>query len=98
MVSRQIDLDEESGPILSKLAAEYQGDLGKALAELLRAYEGMESFVEDCADAQRDSLFTQKERAEQGFREMAFQKYLRNFSGKCYCARLSRSSSFPAFL
>jgi hypothetical protein len=72
MVRRQIDLDEESDRILSRLAADYQGDLGKTVADLLRAHESVESFVEDCEETQRDSLLAQKERAERGFREGRF--------------------------
>ena len=75
MVSRQIDLDEESDRILSKLAADYQGDLGKALADLLRAHESVEAFVEDCEETQRDSLLAQKERAERSFREGRFTRW-----------------------
>jgi hypothetical protein len=66
MVSRQIDLDEESDRILSKLAADYQGDLGKALAE---------AFVEDCEETERDSLLAQKERAERSFLEGRFTRW-----------------------
>ena len=72
MVSRQIELDEETDRILSKLAADYQGDLGKALAELLRAHDTIEAFVEGCEEAHRDSLVAQKERTERGFREGRF--------------------------
>jgi hypothetical protein len=72
MVRRQIDLDEESDRILSGLAEDYQGDLGKALADLLRAHQGVEAFVDGCEEAHWDSLFAQKERAERGFREGRF--------------------------
>jgi hypothetical protein len=69
MVCRQIDLDEESDRILSGLALDYQGDLGKALGDLLRAHEGIESFVAACEEDHRDTLLVQRERAERGFRE-----------------------------
>ena len=72
MVSRQIELDEESDRILSELAEDYQGNFGKALADLLRAHESVETFVDECEEAQGDSLLAQKERAERGFREGRF--------------------------
>lgn len=53
-------------------ANDYQGDLGKALADLLHAHESVEASVEACEDAHRDSLLAQKERAERGFREGRF--------------------------
>jgi hypothetical protein len=37
MIRREIDIDEESDQILAALAAEHQGDIGKALAELLHS-------------------------------------------------------------
>jgi hypothetical protein len=46
--------------------------LGKALADLLRAYQGVEAFVDGCEEAHRDSLIGQKERAERAFREGRF--------------------------
>ena len=69
MIRRQIDLDDESDRILSGLAEEYQGDVGQALADLLQAHKSVEAFVEECEEAQRDSLLAQKERSELGFRE-----------------------------
>ena len=72
MVRRQIDLDEESDRILSGLAEEYQGDLGRALADLLRTHKSVEAFVEGCEEAHRDLLLAQKQRAERGFREGRF--------------------------
>ena len=72
MVCRQIDLDEESDRILSGLARDYQGDLGRALGDLLHAHQSVEAFVEVCEEAHRDSLLIQKERGERGFREGRF--------------------------
>jgi hypothetical protein len=72
MVHRQIDLDEETDRILSRLAEDYQGDAGKAIAELLRLHRGVESFAEESELAHRDSLIAQRERAERGFREGLF--------------------------
>jgi hypothetical protein len=69
MACRQIDLDEESDRILSGLAQDYRGDMGKALGDLLRAHESVEAFVAACEEDQRDMLLVQRERAERGFRE-----------------------------
>ena len=69
MVKRQIELDEESDQILSQLAQEYEGDAGRALGELLHSHEGIEEFMDSCEEAQRDSLVSQRERAERGARE-----------------------------
>lgn len=72
MACRQIDLDEESDRILSGLAQNYQGDLGKALGDLLRAHESIEAFVAVCEEDHRDALLAQRERGERGFREGRF--------------------------
>lgn len=69
MIRRQIELDEESDQILSGLAEQFQGDAGKAVAELLHSHETIESFVEQCEEAQRDSLMSQKGRSERAFQE-----------------------------
>ena len=66
MVRRQIDLDDESDEILTRLAHDYQGDVGKALGDLLHSCEGVEDFVEACEDANTEMLLTQRERAERG--------------------------------
>ena len=44
MVSRQIQIDEDTDRMLSELAKEYEGDLGLALAELVHAREGARKF------------------------------------------------------
>ena len=72
MVRRQIDLDEDTDRILEGLARDNEGDLSKTLADLIHAHEGIESLVEQCEEAHRDSLLTQVERAERGFREGRF--------------------------
>jgi hypothetical protein len=72
MVRRQIDFDEDTDCILAELARDYQGDLGKAVADLVHAHAGLEAFVEKCEEAQRSSLLAQVERAERGFAEGRF--------------------------
>jgi hypothetical protein len=66
MVTREIELDEESDQLLSRLAQEYGGDAGRALSELLHSREGVEEFVEACEGSHADILLTQKQRAERG--------------------------------
>jgi hypothetical protein len=72
MVRRQIDFDEDTDRMLAELARDYQGDLGKAVADLVRAHAGLEAFVEKCEQTQRSSLLVQTERAERGFAEGRF--------------------------
>lgn len=50
MIHREIDLDEESDQILSSLAQDYNGDLGKALGDLLHAHQGIEALAEACEE------------------------------------------------
>ena len=61
MVHRQIELDEESDRILTELAG-----------DLLQSHEGMEGFAAESEEAQGQSLASQKERSERGFREGRF--------------------------
>jgi len=68
MVRRQIDLDEETDSLLAQLASDYEGDLGRALADVLHAHASIESFLHEWEEAS-DSLRRQKERAEAGFQE-----------------------------
>jgi hypothetical protein len=69
MVSRQIEIDEETDQILSDLAKQYQGDLGLALRELVHSCEGLEALVEESEAEQRDFLASRVQRAKRGFRE-----------------------------
>lgn len=71
-VHRQIELDEESDRILTELADDYNGDLGRAPGDLLHSCEGLEEFVAESEEAQGQSLASQKERPERGFREGRF--------------------------
>jgi hypothetical protein len=69
MVRRQIDFDEETDRILSELALDFEGDVGRALADLVHAHESIETFVEQCEEAHRAALLAQRERSERAFRE-----------------------------
>ena len=72
MVHRQIELDEESDRILTELAGDYNGDLGQALGDLLHSHEVLEVFAAESEEAQGESLASQKERSERGFRAGRF--------------------------
>jgi hypothetical protein len=72
MVHRQIDLDEETDRILTELARDYEGDVGKTLADLVHAHESLVTFVEQCGEVHRGSLLAQVERAERGFSQGRF--------------------------
>lgn len=72
MVRRQLEFDEDTDRILTELAREYHGDLGKAVADLVRAHASLETLVDRCEEAERGSLAAQVERAERGFAEGRF--------------------------
>jgi len=70
MVRREIEIDEETDRLLAELAAEYQGNLGKAVADLVLAHEGLENFVEQSEGLLGDSMMRQiRDRAEADFHE-----------------------------
>jgi len=72
MVRREIEIDEEADRILTHLAQEYEGDLGKALADLVGTSESTTAFLDEQEALHRDSLIAQVERSERGFREGRF--------------------------
>ena len=69
MVHREIELDEESDRILTDLAGDYDGDLGRALSDLLRTHQGLDLLAEEAELVHAKSLAQQKERSEHDFRE-----------------------------
>jgi hypothetical protein len=69
MARREVDFDEETDQMLARIAANYEGDLSKALSELIHAHESLETFVARCEEAHGDSLRAQAERAEGDFRD-----------------------------
>lgn len=75
MVSRYIEIDEETDRMLSELAQDYEGDLGQALFELVHARSGFESLADLSETAESESLQSQRERAERGFREGRFTRW-----------------------
>lgn len=72
MVRRQIDFDDQTDRILAELARDYEGDVARALADLVHAHQSLEAYVEQSEEVYRTSLLTQLERAERGFREGRF--------------------------
>ena len=50
----------------------YEGNLGRTLAELVHAHESRETFVEESEEVHHTSLLAQVERAERGFRAGRF--------------------------
>lgn len=69
MISLQIEIDEETDRILTDLAASYEGDRSKAVANLIRRHEITEEYMDAVEEFHRDSLVMQKERSERDFRE-----------------------------
>jgi hypothetical protein len=69
MVRREIELDETTDQILTKLAEDHQGNLGQALAELVQAHDGLERIADQCEEIHRDSLLKQVSRSEADFAE-----------------------------
>ena len=69
MVRREIEIDEDTKRLLTKLASEYKGDLSLALANLVHAREGLEEFAERSEAAHEDTLRTQRDRSEADFQE-----------------------------
>jgi hypothetical protein len=69
MVRREIEIDEDTNRLLTELASEYEGDLNLALADLVRAREGLEEFAERSEAAHEDALRKLRDKAEADFRE-----------------------------
>jgi hypothetical protein len=69
MVRREIEIDEDTNRLLTELASEYKGDLSRALADLVRAREGLEELADRSEAAHENALRTQRDRSEAGFPE-----------------------------
>jgi len=69
MVSRQIEIDEDTNRLLTELAAEYEGDLSLALADLIYARDGLEEFAQRSEAIDENALRALRDRAEADFRE-----------------------------
>ena len=69
MVRREIEIDEDPDPMLTEIASEYRGDFSHAIAELVRAHQGLESFAEQSEHLNETALRSLRHRAEADFRE-----------------------------
>jgi hypothetical protein len=69
MVRREIEIDEDTNRLLTELAAEYEGDLSLALADLVHAREGLEEFAERSEAAQESKLRAIRDRSAADFLE-----------------------------
>ena len=69
MVRREIEIDEDTNRLLTELAAEYEGDLSSALADLVHAREGLEEFAERSEAAHESTLLAMRDRSKADFRE-----------------------------
>ena len=72
MIRHQIEIDEETYRKLAGIAEDYDGDVGKAVAELVAQHDGMEELLDESERANHEFLLQQKKRAEAGFREGRF--------------------------
>ena len=68
MVHRQIDIAEETDRLLTELAAEYHGNIGAAVADLLQVREGLEDFA-DQSESEHAAALRLRDQSEQDFRE-----------------------------
>ena len=66
---REIEVDEDTNRLLTELAAEYEGDLSSALADLVHAREGLEEFAERSEAAHESTLVAMRDRSDADFRE-----------------------------
>jgi hypothetical protein len=69
MVNLQIQVDEDTGRVLAELAGNYEGDFGRALADLVHAYESIEDFADEAESINQSALSAQLVHADRGFRE-----------------------------
>lgn len=69
MVHREIEIDEETDRLLTEIAGDYEGDVGKALSELVHAHEGLEAYADLAESAHATRLKDLRDRSEADFRE-----------------------------
>ena len=67
MVSREIEIDEDTDRRLAEIAAEYDGDLSKAVSAIVHSYEGLEAFADAAEAANSDSLRKLRDAGEADF-------------------------------
>jgi len=69
MVRREIEIDEATNLLLVELAADYQGDLSLALADLIHARGGLEEYAARSEAANEPKLSAMRDGSEADFRE-----------------------------
>jgi hypothetical protein len=69
MVRLPIEIDEDTNRRLTELAAEYEGDLSLALADLVHSRDVLEQFAQQSETIHENALSTLRDQAEAGFRE-----------------------------
>ncbi len=72
MVRRQIEIDEETDRKLAGIAADHDGDIGKAVAGLVAEHDGMEALLDETERINHDYLLEQREKAERPLHEGGF--------------------------
>lgn len=72
MVRHQIEIDEETYRKLSGIAEDYDGDVGKAVAELVAQHDGMEALLDETERINHDYLLEQRKKAERPLHEGGF--------------------------
>jgi hypothetical protein len=72
MVQRLIELDEETDRKLAGIAEDFDGDVGKAVAELVSQHDGIEALLEETERINHDYLLQQREKAERPLHEGGF--------------------------
>jgi hypothetical protein len=72
MVRRQIETDDETDRKLAGLAEVYDGDVGKAVAELVAQHDGIEALLAETELVNHVYLLQQRERAERPLHEGGF--------------------------
>ncbi len=69
MVTRQIELDDQTNSILEALAQDCDGDAGTALTGLLQAHKAEEAMLDEWEREQGPELARQKHQSERDFAE-----------------------------
>lgn len=67
MVTLTIEVEDRVENALRQLAAGHQGDLGKALEELLAVHEGLELTADEFEEENEDLLRQMRDRSEMEF-------------------------------
>ena len=67
VMTRQIQLDPEADRILESVSADYGGDISLALADVLKAHQSVESFVDEMEATHAAELIRQRDRSERDF-------------------------------